>query len=232
MPQSPNLLLARLPSKVFADIRPHLQLVELTHGDVLAEAGDTLKRVYFPHSGIISLVVDLSVGEMIETAMVGRDGVFYGSAALDSGVSLNRGIVQVTGVASVIDARLVSRIADKDKPFRSLLIRHDLLLFSQAQQSAACNSSHKVEARMCRWLLRMRDLAGSDDLLVTQEFLGQMIGVRRPSVSVVARALQGAGLIRYKRGNVRLLNVPKLRKSACECYETVKAHYNRLLPPL
>jgi CRP-like cAMP-binding protein len=230
MPQSPNHLLAKLPRKVFADLQSHLKLVELTHGDVLAEAGATLNRVYFPHSGIISLVVDLTVGEMIETAMVGRDGVFYASAAFDSKVSLNRGIVQLAGVASVIDADQLSRIADKDKPFRSLLIRHDLLLFSQAQQSAACNARHKVEARMCRWLLRMRDLAGSDDLQLTQEFLGQMMGVRRTSVSIVAGTLQKTGLIRYKRGNISILNVPRIRKRACECYETVKGHYHRLLP--
>ena len=114
-------------------------------------------------------------------------------------------------------------------PSALLLIRHEQVLFAQSQQSAACNASHSVEARMCRWLLFMRDLAGNDDLMLTQEFLAQMLSVRRPSVSIVASPLQKAGLIKYSRGRVRLLNVRGLEKRACECYGTVKAHYERLL---
>jgi CRP-like cAMP-binding protein len=112
---------------------------------------------------------------------------------------------------------------------RSLLIRHEQVLFAQAQQSAACNASHKVEARMCRWLLRIRDLTGSDDLKLTQEFLAQMLGVRRTSVTLVAGTLQKADLIKCKRGNIRLLNVEQLKEATCECYATVKANYERLL---
>ena len=117
-------------------------------------------------------------------------------------------------------------------PSAALLIRHEQVLFAQSQQSAACNASHSVEARMCRWLLYMRDLAGSDDLMLTQEFLAQMLGVRRPSVSLVANTLQKAGLIKYSRGRMRLLNIKGLQKRACECYGTVKAHYQRLLSRL
>jgi len=113
----------------------------------------------------------------------------------------------------------------------SRLIRHEQVLFAQSQQSAACNASHSVENRMCRWLLRMRDLAGSDDLTLTQEFLAQMLGVRRPSVSIVASVLQKAGLIRYSRGNIRILDVKGMLEGSCECYATVKAHYQRLLSP-
>jgi CRP-like cAMP-binding protein len=120
-------------------------------------------------------------------------------------------------------------VADENKAFRSLLIRHDQVLFAQSQQSAACNASHSVEARMCRWLLRMRDLADSDDLTLTQEFLAQMMGVRRPSVSLVANVLQKAGFIKYRRGNIRILDVTGLKDAACECYGTVKEHYDRLL---
>jgi CRP-like cAMP-binding protein len=229
MTQSPNRLLASFSKNTFAAIQPHLNLVDLTFGHVLAEAGSTISTVYFPHSGIISLVVDLSVGEMIETAMVGRDGAFYASAALDSKVALNRGIVQVAGVASVIDSYQLDSLADEDKALRSLLIRHDQLVLAQAQQSAACNAMHKVEARMCRWLLRMRDLAG-DDLQLTQEFLAQMMGVRRTSVSIVAATLQKAGFIKYSRGHIRILDVKSITESACACYQTVKAHYDRLLP--
>jgi CRP-like cAMP-binding protein len=228
-PHSPNRLLAALPSSVFATIQPHLKLVELKLEDVLAEAGSAIKRVYFPHSGIISLVVELAVGQMIETAMVGRDGVLNGASALDGKVSFNKGIVQLAGVAAVMEVDKLRSVAEESKPFRSILIRHDQVLFAQSQQSAACNASHSVEARMCRWLLRMRDLSDSDDLTLTQEFLAQMMGVRRPSVSIVANILQKAGFIKYRRGHIRILDVPGLKEAACECYGTVRDHYDRLL---
>jgi CRP-like cAMP-binding protein len=227
--KSNNRLLASLPADVFAAIAPHLKTVALTHGDVLAEAGSAVRRVYFPYSGVISLVVELTVGEMIETAMVGRDGVFNAAPALDGKVSLNKGIVQLAGEAAVLKVDRLRGLADEFNIFRSRLIRHEQVLFAQSQQSAACNASHTVEARMCRWLLRMRDLAGSDDLVLTQEFLAQMLGVRRPSVSIVANTLQKEGLIKYSRGNMRLLDIKGLLAGTCECYGVVKSHYDRLL---
>jgi CRP-like cAMP-binding protein len=226
---SPNRLLASLSADAFSAISPHLKIVELKFGDVLAEAGSPIRQVYFPYSGVISLVVELDVGMMIETAMVGRDGAFNAASALDGKVSLNKGIVQSAGSAGTLEVNRLRRLANELEPFRAILIRHEQVLFAQSQQSAACNASHSVEARMCRWLLYMRDLAGSDDLMLTQEFLAQMLGVRRPSVSLIANTLQKAGLIKYSRGRMRLLNVPGLKKGACECYGTVKAHYQRLL---
>ena len=229
MAHSPNQLLASLSTKVFAAIEPRLKEVELQHGDILAETMSKVRQAYFPHSGVISLVVELNVGEMIETAMVGRDGVLNASSALDGKVSLNKAIVQLAGTASVIEVDQVRKIANEFEPFRALLIRHDQLLLAQAQQSAACNASHSVEARMCRWLLRMRDLAEGDELKLTQEFLAQMLGVTRPSVSLIANSLQDNGLITYRRGNMRLLDIEGLRTGSCECYGTVKNHYQRLL---
>jgi CRP-like cAMP-binding protein len=228
MAKSPNRLLASLPSDVYSALTPHLKIVELKFGDVLAEAGSEIRQVYFPYAGVISLVVELKVGSMIETAMVGHDGVVNAAPALDGKVSLNKGIVQLSGSAGVMEVDRLRRLADELKPFRSLLIRHEQVLFAQSQQSAACNASHTVEARMCRWLLHMRDFAGSDDLTLTQEFLAQMLGVTRPSVSIVASPLQEAGLIKYSRGRIQVLDVKGLKKEACECYDTVKAHYQRL----
>ena len=186
MAKSPNSLLASLPADVFSALSPHLKLVELKFGDVLAETGGAVRKVYFPYSGVISLVVELDVGSMIETAMVGRDGVLSAAAALDGKVSLNKGVVQLAGSAGVMEVDQLRRLAKEFEPFREILIRHEQVLFAQSQQSAACNASHTVEARMCRWLLHMRDFAGGDDLLLTQEFLAQMLGVRRTSVTVVA----------------------------------------------
>jgi CRP-like cAMP-binding protein len=227
--QSPNRLLSLLSPKSFAALQPHLKLVELSHGTVLGEAGSEITHVYFPHSGVISLVVELDAGDMIETAMVGCDGVLNAAAALDGQITLNKAIVQLAGVASVLPTARLRSFCDENKAFQSLLIRHDQVLFAQSQQSAACNASHSVEARMCRWLLRMRDLTESDDLLLTQEFLAQMLGVRRPSVSIVANTLQKAGLIRYRRGHIRVLDLAGLQEGSCECYATVKAHYDGLL---
>jgi hypothetical protein len=229
MAKSPNRLLAALPSDVFSALAPHLKTVELKFGDVLSEAGGSIRQVYFPYAGVISLVVELDIGMMIETAMVGHDGVWNAASALDGKVSLNKGIVQMAGSAGTIEVNRLRKLANELEPFRALLIRHEQVLFAQSQQSAACNASHSVEARMCRWLLYMRDLAGNDDLMLTQDFLAQMLGVRRPSVSIVAATLQKAGLIKYSRGRIRLLNIPGLQKGACECYRTVKAHYQRLL---
>jgi len=220
-------LLASVPRLVFSAIKPDLKLVELAHGDVLAETGSPIRRVYFPHSGIISLVVELSVGDTIETATIGRDGVIGASSALDGRISFNKGIVQLGGVASVLSVERLRALTDEHKRFRSILIRHEQVLFAQAQQSAACNASHSAESRMCRWLLRMRDLAGSR-LKLTQQFLGQMMGVQRSTVSLAANTLQQAGLIKYSRGNIEILDVEGLREAACECYATVAAHYQKL----
>lgn len=231
MNHSPNRLLASLSDAVFEDIRPHLTLVEFPRGEILADTGSKVSNVYFPNSGIISLVVELSIGEMIETAMVGRDGVLNASAALDGKVSLNKAIVQLAGVMSVISADNLSRIADKHRELRALLLRHEQVLFAQSQQSGACNASHVVEARLCRWLLRTRDLAGGDELTMTQEFLAQMLGVRRSSLSIVANTIQKAGLIRYRRGHVHIENVDGLKDASCECYEAVRGHYERMLKP-
>jgi CRP-like cAMP-binding protein len=227
-PRSPNSLLASLSAADFELLRPHLQHAELIHETVLARAGDTLARVYFPHSGIISLVLSLVGGEMIEVAMVGRDSVFGAAAALDGRTALNDAIVQLPGQASVLDVAHLRAAAAQSETFRAALIRHAEFVFVQAQQSAACNASHTLEARLARWLLRARDLSGSDTLHLTQEFLGQMLGVQRSSVSLVANTLNAAGLIRYRRGRIEITNLEGLTDSSCECYAAVKTQYDRL----
>jgi hypothetical protein len=227
--QSPNRILNSLPQKVFAALQPHLRTETLKFGDVIAEAERSVSNVYFPHVGIISLVVEMQVGDMIETAMVGRDGVVNATSALDGKIALHKGLVQAAGVASVINPDALRKVADEFAPFRSILIRHEQILLAQAQQSAGCNASHTVEARMCRWLLRIRDLIQSDEVDLTQEFLAQMLGVRRTSVSLVASTLQKAGWISYRRGKIRITDVEGLKSGACECYERVRSHYERLV---
>lgn len=224
-----NRILDLLPDNVLAAARPHLSDVDLKFGDTIAATDRPVTRVYFPHNAVISLVVAMKEGAVIETAMVGRDGVVNGTSALDGKVSLHIGIVQVAGKATSISADALRNLANDFEALRSVLIRHEQVLLAQAQQSAGCNASHTVEARMCRWLLRIRDLTGSDQMNLTQDFLSQMLGVRRTSVSVVAGTLQSAGFIKYSRGNIKLINVAELEQAACECYETVRGHYDRLL---
>jgi CRP-like cAMP-binding protein len=231
MAQSANNLLNILPQNIFAGLQPHLRDVKLVFADVVAEPDEQVQRVYFPHTGVISLVIEMEAGPMIETAMVGRDGAVNATSALDGKTSFQKGIVQVAGAASVISPDALRSIADEFEPFRSILIRHEQVLLAQAQQSAGCNASHTVEARMCKWILRIRDLTGSDEMELTQEFLSQMLGVRRPSVSLVANTLQKAGFIKYQRGHIKILDAEKVRSGACECYERVKQRYETLTMP-
>jgi CRP-like cAMP-binding protein len=229
MPHLQNRLLARLDAKVYAALEPHLKTQPLKIAEIIGRSGDSVQKVFFPHSGVISLVVELSVGMMIETAMVGLDGAVNGASALDGKISLNKAIVQIEGVTSTVDVKTLRKVALANEELLSLLVRHEQVVLAQAQQAAACNASHSVESRMCRWLLRIRDLVGGDDLVLTQEFLAQMLGVRRPTVSVVAHTLQKAGFIRYSRGHIRLLNVEGLQEGSCECYEAVNGHYKQML---
>lgn len=230
-PHSANQVLASLTAPDLNFLLPHLRFVDLPQETVLFEAGGTVDRVYFPHRGIVSLVVELTSGDMIEAAMIGREGVVGGLAALDHNISISRAIVQVAGAASTVEVAAVRGLGEQSAAFRTILIKHEQVLLAQSQQSAACNAAHTLEARLSRWLLRCRDLLASDEIALTQEFVAQTLGVRRTSVSVVANTLQQAGLIKYKRGNIRLLDLDGLRESACECYGTVKALSDRLIGP-
>jgi CRP-like cAMP-binding protein len=190
-----------------------------------------INNVVFPHAGIVSLVVNLTTGEMIECAMVGRESLVGGLAALDSNISIGRAVMQIAGCASMVEVEQARRLAERSEKFRRILVRHEQLLLAQSQQSAACNAAHTLEARLSRWLLRCRDLTGSDELALTQEFVAEMLGVRRTSVSIVANTLQRAGFIRYRRGHIRVLDATGLEESSCECYEAVKMMSDRLIGP-
>jgi CRP-like cAMP-binding protein len=176
LPHSGNHLLASLGGDKIAALQPHLKVLELPVETVLFETGDTIQTVYFPLSGVVSAVVDLATGEMIESAMIGRDSLVGGSAAFDNQISLNRVVVQVTGAACALNVDRFRELAQQSESFRAKLARHEHFLLAQAQQSAACNATHTLEERLSRWLLRCRDLLDSDDILLTQEFLAKCLG--------------------------------------------------------
>jgi CRP-like cAMP-binding protein len=228
MPNS-NAILAALSASDASAIQPHLKSVHLESKRVLFNIGDIIDKVYFAAGAVVSLVVGLSTGEMVEGAMVGKDGVVGAAAALDSKIALTQAIVQLPGDAFVCDAATFKGVAMQSERLLGLLFRHEQAVYAQAQQSTACMAAHDIQARLCRWLLRARDLSGSDTLNFTQEFLAEMLGVRRTSVTVDAHALQNAGFIKYSRGKIQIISVDGLHEGACECYQTVRLHYEKLL---
>jgi CRP-like cAMP-binding protein len=229
MAHKANLILDSLPPAERDALTPHLIALETKQHSILQEIRDTVTHAYFPVDAVISLVVPLSTGEIIETAMVGRDGVVGGATALDGRVALNRGVVQLGGHCLQIKADDLRAVAAKHPNLQRAMIAHEQVLLMQAQQSAACNATHVVESRLSKWLLRAADLRGSNELDLTQEYIAEMLGVRRTSVSLVANTLQAGGLIQYRRGHIRLVNIPALQETACECYEAVKLAYETLL---
>jgi CRP-like cAMP-binding protein len=227
MPHSKNFILNRLDADLLGRLLPNLTVVQLASGDVLAGTHERVEKVYFPHTGVISCVVETIGGGAIETGMIGNDGAFGSSQALDDKVSLNHVVMQVPGAASVISSDHLRQAADELPVFRGLLVKYEQFFLAQVQQTAACNALHTVQARTCKWLLRMQELAG-DDLPLTQEFLAQMMGVRRTSVTDVAGDLQQAGMISYSRGRIHIKDLDQIRQWACECDANVRSHYRRI----
>jgi CRP-like cAMP-binding protein len=225
----PNHLLASLSPDDSDLLRPHLRQDDLTLGSVLFRPGEQIDRVYFPAAGIISLVVPLSDGYMVEAGMFGRNSVVGGEAALDGRVAINQAVVQTAGSSLTMDIEVLSKFASESDTLRAALMRHELASYAMTQQVAACNARHEMEERLCRWLMQTRDLLGSDTLPLTQEFLAQMLGVQRSSLSVVAGKLQESGLINYRRGHIYILDAIHLREACCECYGVINNHFERLI---
>jgi CRP-like cAMP-binding protein len=226
---SPNHFLASLSQSDSDLLRPHLTPRELQQRAVLHEAEQQVARTYFPTSGIVSLVVGLSDGQMIEAGMLGRNGVVGGGVALDGRRAINQAIVQAAGSSLTIETAALSRCVSESDTLRMVLMAHELASHAHTQQVAACNAAHGLEERLCRWLLQSRDLLLSDTLPLTQEFLSQMLGVQRSSVTLVAKNLQASGLIKYRRGHIQIEDVEGLHDCSCECYETVNRHFERLI---
>jgi CRP-like cAMP-binding protein len=217
-----NQLLAALPRETFALFGQNLKYVSLSQGIVCYEAGDRIDRVYFPISGMISLLVTGRDGETIQTGVIGREG----GAGLQSGLgernTYTRATIQIPGDFGVIAAAHFERAVSDSASLRDWVIHYLEAQCAEAQQIAACNAIHSGSARLCRWLLQAAECTGSDHLPLTQEILADMIGVRRTTVTLLAQELQRRGVIRYSRGRITLLNRSMLEACACECYEAIK----------
>src|SRR5258705_3227900 len=179
----PNHFLQTISRGDFELLRPHLREGKLVQGNVLFDMGSQIERLYFPTAGVVSFVVAMSTGDMIEAGMIGNDSVVGTPAALDGALALNRAVVQVEGDGFSIEVPHIRAAVATSKSLRITLYQHDQMLLAQAQQSAACNAKHEIEERLCRWLLRTHDLVKDDKINLTQEFLAQMLGVRRTSVT-------------------------------------------------
>ena len=225
-----NRLLAALDAQDLELVTPKLVPVTLDKGALLYDPGDMIDAIYFPDDCVISLMTLMESGAAIESAAIGREGALGLMAAVSPRQSLARAIVQVPGRARRITAPHLHRAWEHSAQIRDLIDRHNEALFAHAIHSVACNALHSVEARFCRWLLSCDDRIDSSTVALTQEFLADMLGVQRTTVTVVARALQAAGLIRYRRGVVDIMDRAGLEAIACECYGAVRRNYQRLLP--
>jgi CRP-like cAMP-binding protein len=224
----PNQLLQAMPAEDFELLGLRLKPFQMIREAVLAEAGGAPAQIVFPHSGVVSIAVTLFGGQSVEVAMLGRDSVIGAFEALGDGTSLTDAIVLFPGSASAIELADFRTVAAQSPVLRSLAIRQGQALLAQAQQTAACNAVHSVEARLSRWLLRARDLHDGRKLPLTQELLAQMIGVRRNAISIVAHALQETRTISYSRGQIEILDVEALRETSCECHAAIRARQKQL----
>lgn len=225
-----NRLLSALPSEDRGLLTPHLSTVDLEKGRLLYDPGDLIDQVYFPADCVISLMTLMENGAAIESATIGREGALGLMAAVAPRQSLSRAIVQAPGSALRIASGPLHEAWSRSAALRDLVDRHNEALFGHAIQSVACNALHAVEARFCRWLLSCHDRLDTNTISLTQEFLADMLGVQRTTVTAVAGSMQTKGLIRYRRGVVDILDRAGLEAMTCECYGAVRRGYQRLLP--
>ncbi|WP_322516106.1 Crp/Fnr family transcriptional regulator [Rhodopseudomonas palustris] len=226
-----NQLLDALAPDSRSRIDRHLESVEFKLGDMVCDAGGLLRHAYFPRGSVLSLLTVLENGTAIETANIGREGAFGLFAAMYSRVSFNRCIVQLEGHTVRCPIERLQHEFELSGNVRNLFVSYSETLLSQVQQTVACNAMHTTEERMCRWLLMMHDRAEGEALPYTHEFLSQILGVNRKSVTLAAQSMQSAGLISYHRGTIQVVDRAGLELASCECYAIVKQRFEAFLKP-
>ncbi len=231
-PQSPsqNRLLAALPTAEYERLAPHLEPVEMLLGDVLYESGGLLQHVYFPTTAILSLHYVMENGSSSEIAGVGNEGLLGISLFMGGNTTPSRAVVQTGGQGYRLRAQLMMQEFKRAGLMQQLLLRYTQALITQMSQTAACNRHHSLVQQLCRWLLLTLDRMPTNELIMTQELVASMLGVRREGVTEAVGKLQQAGVIRHRRGHITVLNRPGLESQVCECYQVVKQEFSRLLP--
>ena len=224
-----NRLLACLSGEELELLRPHMEQVQLFHGDSIIEPHVPIKDIYFPTTCLLSMVTTMEDGSTIESGSIGREGMSGIPVLLDAKETTMPTFVQIPGESIRIKAETVKEVYNRGGALKKILNRYIHTVIIVGSQSTACNRLHNIEARLARWLLMSSDGVGSDEVNLTHEYLAVMLGVRRAGVSEAAAKLQERNLIRYNRGNVLILERESLENSACECYHVVKTEYDRLL---
>jgi CRP-like cAMP-binding protein len=225
-----NQLLAALPEAEWQRWLPLLEAVDMPLGQVLYESGGTLRYVYFPTSSIVSLLYVMEDGASAEIAVVGNEGLVGVSLFMGGGSTPSRAVVQSAGQGFRLGAQAMKEEFNRAGPVLHLLLRYTQALITQMAQTAVCNRHHSLDQQLCRWLLLSLDRLHGNDLMMTQELIANMLGVRREGVTEAALKLQKSGLIHYVRGHITVVDRPGLEKRTCECYAVVKHEYDRLLP--
>ncbi|WP_295446822.1 Crp/Fnr family transcriptional regulator [uncultured Thiodictyon sp.] len=225
-----NKLLAVLPEIVFERLAPHLELVPLPLAQALYESGGQLKHVYFPTDAIVSLLYVMENGASAEIAVVGNEGIVGIALFLGGETMPNRAVVQSAGHAYRLKGYSFKEEVNRSGALQHLLLRYTSALLTQMAQTAVCNRHHSVDQQLCRWLLLSLDRLPANELSMTQELIANMLGVRREGVTEAAGHLQDAGLIKYARGRITVIDRPGLEARVCECYEVVRKEFLRLLP--
>lgn len=226
-----NQLLAALPETDFERLAPDLEFVDMPLGHALYESGERLQHVYFPTTSIVSLIYVMQDGSSAEIAVVGNEGILGISLFMGGDTTPSRAIVQSAGHGYRLPSRLLQQAFKRAGPVMHLLLHYTQALITQMAQTAVCNRHHTVDQQLCRWLLMSLDRLPTTQLTMTQDLIANMLGVRREGVTEAAGRLQQAGIIRYSRGHITVLDRPRLEQRVCECYAVVKAEYERLLPP-
>lgn len=224
-----NRLLAALPREEFGRLLPQLHEVTFTLGEVVYEFGGHLDYVFFPTNSIVSLLYTMENGTSAEMGLTGNDGVVGIALFMGGGTMPNRAVVQSAGSAVRMKAKVLQDEFARGGKFQQLLLRYTQALITQISQTAVCNRLHSVEQQLCRWLLLSHDRIRTDELIMTQELIADMLGVRREGVTVAAGRLQDAGAISYVRGHIKIVDRRKLEETVCECYRVVKDEFDRLL---
>lgn len=223
-----NRILALAEFNNGAALLQNAQTVPLAEKRVLFEPGDPITHIYFPHTGVVSLLILSESGSALEAATIGREGVVGLGGLMSGDVSFTRQVVQLPGTATQIARKAFLDALEQSPVLRKVFAAHSDAFAAQILQSVACNASHTAEERLARWLLTCLDRIDTEGMALTQEFIAAMLGVRRPTVSLVACTLQAAGLIAYRRGNIKVLDRAGLQEVACPCYGIIKRNYERL----
>lgn len=223
-----NRILAALPAEEYERLSKHITPVSLDLGTTIYQTDERIADVYFVHTGVVSLVADMEDGASVEVGLVGNEGMVGLPVVLGDDLSPNHAIVQIADGAMRMSVKALREELKHEGALLGLLLRHTLAMLKQVSQTAACNGSHTIGQRLARWLLMCHDRVPGDELRLTQEFISQMLGIRRSGVSEAAILLQAAGLISYSRGHITIVNRQGLEEFACECYGIVKAEYDRL----